>query len=65
MKLVGGFLMFLGLLLVAGSGGDCDGQCMENANTIGEMLLYALAGFVMMLSGVFMIYAAGGFNEGR
>ena len=37
MNIVGGFLIFIGLMAVAGSAGDCDGKCMEYANTMEEM----------------------------
>ena len=63
LKMFGGLLMFVGLLMMAGSAGDCDGACMEQANTIGEMITYALAGLTMMLSGVYMVYWGGGLNE--
>ena len=63
LKMFGGLLMFVGLLMMAGSAGDCDGACMEQANTIGEMITYALAGLTMMLSGVYMVYLGGGLNE--
>ena len=38
MNIVGGFLIFAGLMAVAGSVGDCDGKCMEYANTMEEMI---------------------------
>ena len=38
MNIVGGFLIFIGLMAVAGSVGDCDGKCMEYANTMEEMV---------------------------
>ena len=34
-------LVFVGIVMMAGSAGDCDGRCVENANTISEMLMYA------------------------
>ena len=46
-----GFIMFVGLMMMAGSAGDCDGQCMENANTIGEMVAYAAMGLALMIAG--------------
>ena len=39
MNIVGGFLIFAGLMAVAGSAGDCDGKCMEYANTMEEMAI--------------------------
>ena len=39
MNIVGGFLIFAGLMAVAGSAGDCDGKCMEYANTMEEMMV--------------------------
>ena len=49
--LIGTFLFFGGLVLAAGSAGDCDGKCMEYANDLSTMLAYAGAGLVMMIAG--------------
>ena len=35
-------LVFVGIVMMAGSAGDCDGRCVENANTISEMLMLSL-----------------------
>ena len=40
---------FVGLVLLMGSAGDCDGACMDQANTIGEMLTIIAMGFVCLL----------------
>ena len=48
---IGTLLFFTGIVLAAGSAGDCDGACMEQANTIGEMLMIAGAGLVCMIAG--------------
>ena len=44
-------LVFVGIVMMAGSAGDCDGRCVENANTISEMLMYAGIGFTMFVTG--------------
>ena len=49
--LISSILIVTGIILAAGSAGDCDGQCMENANTIGEMIMYASIGLAMMALG--------------
>jgi hypothetical protein len=54
LKFVGVSSMCIGLLMVAGSANDCDGKCMEQANTIEEMLLISLIGFVCMIGGYFI-----------
>jgi len=46
-------LMMAGLVLMAGSAGDCDGACGPG-NTIGEMLMYAGAGLAMFATGALM-----------
>ena len=43
---ISAILIMLGLVMMAGSGGDCDGKCMENANTLGEMMFWAFMGRV-------------------
>ena len=35
---ISGFLIVGGLMAMAGSANDCDGACMETANTLGEMM---------------------------
>ena len=41
--------------MIAGSANDCDGACMETANTIGEMLIVAGTGLAMMLFGTMIL----------
>jgi len=52
---MGAFFFIAGLLMAAGSAGDCDGKCMEQANDLSTMLVLAGTGIVFMLSGVFFI----------
>ena len=51
----GGILICIGLVLMAGSAGYCDGKCMENANTITEMLQIAGIGLCMTLLGGYIV----------
>ena len=44
-----------GLVLMAGSGGDCDGKCMEYANTLGETMLYGFIGLMSFIMGAILI----------
>jgi hypothetical protein len=57
-KTVAAFAIFMGLMMIAGSAGDCDGACMENANTLGEMMAIILMGFFLMAAGVFTLTKA-------
>jgi hypothetical protein len=50
-NLISAILIFGGIVVMAGSAGDCDGKCMEYANSLGEMLMYASIGLVMMALG--------------
>ena len=50
----GALLIVIGIIMVAGSAGDCDGKCMESANTLTEMLMYSLMGLAVMLVGGFI-----------
>lgn len=54
MRFGGCFSMIFGLMMVAGSGNDCDGKCMENANTVPEMLMVAGIGFALMIGGYYL-----------
>ena len=46
---IGYLLVALGIMAMAGSAGDCDGKCVENANTMLEMLTFAGLGLAMFL----------------
>lgn len=48
---IAAILIALGLMAMAGSANDCDGACMETANTFGEMLIVASIGLAMTLFG--------------
>ena len=48
---IGALLLFAGFSTIAGSAGDCDGKCMEYANTLGEMIIIALIGLTMTVIG--------------
>ena len=37
--------------MMAGSAGDCDGACMAQSNTLGEMLMIAGLGLAFFLTG--------------
>jgi hypothetical protein len=43
--------MAIGLLLMAGSAGDCDGGCVGQANSIGEMITYSMIGLSLFAGG--------------
>ena len=52
---IGYLLVALGIMAMAGSAGDCDGKCVENANTMLEMLTLAGLGLAMFLFGFMLI----------
>ena len=52
---IGYLLVALGSMAMAGSAGDCDGKCVENANTMLEMLTFAGIGLAMFLFGFMLI----------
>ena len=47
--------MAVGLLLIAGSAGDCDGNCVAQANTIGEMITYSMIGLGLFVGGTIVL----------
>jgi hypothetical protein len=51
LKFIGGILLMGGFMAIAGSAGDCDGKCMEYANTYTEMFTAIGIGLVMMVVG--------------
>mgnify|MGYP005673588941 FL=1 len=54
-NVIGGILIIAGIMAIAGSANDCDGKCVENANTIGEMLTVMLIGISMTIVGGFIV----------
>ena len=52
---IAGFLIAGGLIAMAGSANDCDGKCMEQANTLGEMLIVASIGLAMLATGALIL----------
>jgi hypothetical protein len=52
---IAALLVFGGLMAMAGSANDCDGACMETANTIGEMLMVAGVGLTMVVFGAIIL----------
>ncbi len=47
---IGYFLIIAGIIMMAGSAGDCDGACGPG-NTISEMLMIAGLGLTMFITG--------------
>jgi len=52
--LISSILIITGIIMAAGSGGDCDGKCIEYANTLSETLFYAFIGLCMMMVGTIL-----------
>jgi uncharacterized membrane protein YgdD (TMEM256/DUF423 family) len=55
-NVLGGFLVVMGLFAIAGSAGDCDGKCMEYANTWEEMLMVMTIGLALVGTGSFILF---------
>lgn len=49
--LISSILILTGIVMMAGAAGDCDGKCMEQANTLGEMIMYAVIGLTLFGTG--------------
>jgi len=58
MRNIGFILIVVGMMVAAGSANDCDGACMEQANSLGEMLLIAAAGIFAMMVGALAVFSA-------
>ena len=50
-NLLAATFVMLGLAMMAGSAGDCDGACMAQANTMTEMLTLAGLGLAFFITG--------------
>ena len=55
---IGFILIVVGMMVAAGSAGDCDGKCMEYANSLSEMLMIAAAGIFAMVVGALAVFSA-------
>jgi hypothetical protein len=53
---IGAALVLIGIMMVAGSAGDCDGKCMEYANSLGDMMKSVGIGLTMCLLGGIILY---------
>lgn len=51
-------LIILGIISASGAAGDCDGNCMENANSISFMLIILLGSLCACILGGIMIRLA-------
>ena len=60
---IAGVLIVVGIMAMAGSANDCDGACMETANTLGEMLIIAGIGLAMTLFGGMILLVNGDESE--
>lgn len=54
---VGAIFVLVGIIAIAGSGNDCDGKCMEYANSIGEMLKIMFFGILSIAFGSYLVYS--------
>lgn len=55
-KFTGSALILLGIFMIFGAAGsDCDGDCMENAMSISEMVIYSLIGLTSCFTGGCMV----------
>lgn len=61
-QVFGIILVALGIIVAAGSAGDCDGKCMEYANDLGTMVFLAISGLVSMALGAILIIQGERFN---
>jgi uncharacterized membrane protein YgdD (TMEM256/DUF423 family) len=55
-QIIGFTLVIFGLMAVAGSAGDCDGKCMEYANTIPQMLMIIGGGITAIALGATLVW---------
>lgn len=51
LRVFGGVSFVLGILVIAGATGDCDGACMEHANDMPTVLTNVLVGFILTAGG--------------
>ena len=55
-QMLGAFFIFAGLVAIAGSAGDCDGKCMEYANSMEEMMIAIFIGLTLFVTGGIILW---------
>jgi len=55
-NIIGMVMIIVGIMMMAGSAGDCDGKCMEYANTAGEMAISLILGLTIAAIGGIIVY---------
>jgi len=55
-NIIGMVMIIVGIMMMAGSAGDCDGKCMEYANTMGEMAINLILGLTIAAIGGIIVY---------
>tara|TARA_A100001388_G_scaffold273795_1_gene256233 strand:- start:4104 stop:4301 length:198 start_codon:yes stop_codon:yes gene_type:complete len=57
-NIFGSVLIVLGILSASGAAGDCDGACMENANSIGFMIIIMFGSICSIILGAVFLRLA-------
>lgn len=52
---IASILIVIGVIMLAGSAGDCDGKCVEAANSISQMLTYVAVGLAFFITGALIL----------
>ena len=56
LNITGMVMIIVGLLMMAGSAGDCDGKCIEYASTMGQMAINLILGLTIAAIGGIIVY---------
>ena len=59
-EVVGIVLCVLGVMAISGSAGDCDGRCMQAANSLAQMWTIVGAGAASVALGAVMVWLGRG-----
>ena len=54
--IIGVSLIIFGLMAMGGAAGDCDGKCMEHANTLPQMLMIIGGGLTAIALGATLTF---------
>lgn len=58
LNIAGGILLVLGIVFAAGAANDCDGGCMENANSIVAMAIIIFTSVISIIIGAMFVVQA-------
>jgi len=55
LKIISASVAGVGLIIIAGAAGDCDGACISQANSMEDMIAYVSVGLALFAGGIVVL----------